>query len=67
MNNIIKLLDLEDTDIIVSNIKVEGTQKFITLETAVTPHYCPSCGFRMHFEGSSPEKSPIQYFKMDTN
>ena len=31
MNSIIKLLDLEDTDIIVSDIKVEGTQKLITL------------------------------------
>ncbi len=56
MNSIIKLLDLEDTDIIVSNIKVEGTQKFITLETAVTPHYCPSCGFRMHSRGIKSRK-----------
>ena len=45
MNSIIKLLDLEDTEIFVSDIKVEGTQKLVTLETKVFPHYCPCCGF----------------------
>lgn len=48
MNSIIKLLNLEDTDIIISDIKVEGTKKLITLETKAIPHYCPSSGFRMY-------------------
>ena len=56
MNSIIKLLDLEDTDIIVSDIKVDGTQKLITLETNVTPHYCPICGFRMYSRGIKTRK-----------
>lgn len=32
MNSITDILDLEDSDIHVSNIQVEGTQKLITLE-----------------------------------
>ena len=56
MNSIIKLLDLEDTEIFVSDIKVEGTQKLVTLETKVSPHYCPCCGFRMHSRGIKTRK-----------
>lgn len=36
--------------------KGEGTQKLITLETAPTPHYCPSCGFRMYSRGINTRK-----------
>lgn len=56
MNSIIKLLDLEDTEIFVSDIKVEGTQKLVTLETKVSPHYCPCCGFRMYSQGIKTRK-----------
>lgn len=56
MNSIIKLLDLEDTEIFVSDVKVEGTQKLITLETKVSPHYCPCCGFRMYSRGIKTRK-----------
>ena len=48
MNSITELLDLEDTDIIVSDVHIEGTEKTLTLETPPTAHYCPCCGFRMH-------------------
>ena len=51
MNSITELLDLEDSDIIISDIQIEGTQKRITLETHLTSHFCPSCGFRMHSRG----------------
>lgn len=51
MNSITELLDLEDSDIIISDIRVEGTRKFITLETKLSVHFCPSCGFRMHSRG----------------
>lgn len=51
MNSITDILDLEDSDIHVSNIQVEGTQKLITLEYKLTSHFCPSCGFRMHSRG----------------
>jgi len=51
MNNITDLLDLEDSDIIISDISIQGTNKNITLETRPVPHFCPSCGFRMHSRG----------------
>ena len=34
MNTITDLLDLEDSDLFVSDVLVEGTRKLITLETA---------------------------------
>lgn len=51
MNSITELLDLEDTDIFVSDILIEGTRKTLVLETHLTSHYCPCCGFRMHSRG----------------
>ena len=48
MNNITELLDLEDTDLIISDVSVQGTTKTLTLETKPFPHFCPSCGFKMH-------------------
>ena len=51
MNSITELLDLEDSDIFISDIQIEDTRKLITLETHLTSHFCPSCGFRMHSRG----------------
>lgn len=51
MNRITELLDLEDSDIIVSDIQVKGTLKTLTLETSPSIHFCPQCGFRMHSRG----------------
>ena len=51
MNSITELLDLEDTDIIVSDTCIKGNQKTLTIETTPTPHYCPLCGFRIHSRG----------------
>ena len=51
MNSITDLLDLEDSDIIISDIQVDGTEKIITLETPVEAHFCPCCSFRMHSKG----------------
>lgn len=51
MNNITDLLDLEDTDVIISDIRIQGQTKTITLETPPTAHFCPSCGYRMHSRG----------------
>ena len=48
MNSIIQLLDLEDADVIISDIRIQGSQKILTLETAPTVHFCPACGFKMH-------------------
>ena len=51
MNSITDLLDLEDSDVIVSDISIEGQTKTITLETLPTARFCPSCGFRMYSRG----------------
>ena len=51
MNRITELLDLEDSDIFISDISTQGTTKFLTLETKLCAHYCPSCGFKMHSRG----------------
>lgn len=51
MNSITDLLDLEDNDVIISNIDVQGQTKVLTLETPPTAHFCPVCGFRMYSRG----------------
>lgn len=51
MNTITELLNLEDSDIIISDITIQGTTKTLTLETKPYPHYCPVCGFKMHSRG----------------
>ena len=49
MNNITDLLDLEDTDIIITDIQIQAQTKTITLETLAVAHF--SCGYRMHSRG----------------
>lgn len=56
MNSITELLDLEDTDIRVSDINIQGQTKTLTLETPPSAHFCPSCGFRMHSRGTKKRK-----------
>lgn len=51
MNSIIELLDLEDSDIFISDTSISGTTKTLTLETHPEVHYCPCCGFKMHSRG----------------
>lgn len=51
MNSITNLLDLEDTDIEITDIQIQGQTKTITLSTPPVPHFCPSCGFRMYSRG----------------
>ena len=51
MNSITDLLDLEDSDIIVTDTSINGNTKTLTLETSPTAHYCPQRGFRMHSRG----------------
>lgn len=51
MNSITEFLNLEDTDIIISDINIQGTTKTLTLETRPSVHFCPSCGFKMHSRG----------------
>lgn len=51
MNNITDLLDLEDSDIKISDVIVEGQTKTLIIETPPVASYCPVCGFRMHSRG----------------
>lgn len=51
MNGIIDLLDIEDENIIIKEIRIEGKEKFIHLETELRPHYCPACGAKMYSRG----------------
>ena len=52
MNTITELLNLEYSDITISDITIQGTTKILTLETKPYPHYCPVCGFKMHSRGT---------------
>ena len=47
MNNITDLLDLEDSDINITDVIVEGQNKTIIIETPPVAHYCPTCGYRI--------------------
>ena len=51
MNSITDLSDLEDEDILISDTSINDNVKTLTLETHLTSHYCPCCGFRMHSRG----------------
>lgn len=51
MNSITDLLNLEDSDIVVSDIRIEGTKKYLTPEAHLTPHHCPCCAYRMYSKG----------------
>lgn len=61
MNSITELLNLEDSDISISDISIQGTTKTLTLETKPYAHFCPSCGFKMHSRGTKKRtiKHPI--------
>lgn len=56
MNDIIKLLNLEDENLSVDAISIEGLVKYITLSKPVTPHYCPHCNARMYSRGIRKRK-----------
>lgn len=51
MNSITELLNLEDSDIFISDITIQGSTKYLTLETKLYSHCCPSCGLKIHSRG----------------
>ena len=51
MNSITELLNLEDSDIFISDTNIQGNIKTLTLETKLYAHHCPSCGYRMYSRG----------------
>ena len=56
MNSITELLDLEDADISITDIRIEGRKKFLSLETKLEAHFCPCCGFKMYSRGIKRRK-----------
>ena len=56
MNSITDLLDLEDTDITITDIQIQGQIKTLFLESAPVAHFCPSCGYKMHSRGTKQRK-----------
>ena len=53
MNTITELLNLEDSNILISDVKIEGSRKIFTVETPASLHFCPLCDFRMHYQVAS--------------
>ena len=64
MNNITDLLDLEDSDIKISDVIIEGQTKTLIIETPPVASYCPICGFRMHSRGVKKGLLTIPFFRM---
>ena len=54
MDDTIKLLDLEDDNFIIKDVRIDSNTKYITDETKAVPHYCPQCGTEMHSKGRKP-------------
>lgn len=51
MNDIISLLDLEDSRVAIEDITITGNVKTITLMTPPEVRFCPRCNCRMHSRG----------------
>ena len=51
MNDITIFLGIEDENLIVSDISVNGNIKEISVEKSCEPHFCPICGNKMHSRG----------------
>lgn len=50
-DNIIKLLDLKDSDVIIEGPVEQKGKQLLTLTKKLAPVYCPICGHRMHSRG----------------
>ena len=54
MDNIIEFLNLEDSDVELVSQRVERSQRIVTIQKKVVPHFCPVCSYRMHSKGIYP-------------
>lgn len=50
-NDIINFLNIEDKDVIVTNIVVKEREKEIYIEKLLKPEYCPLCSSKMYSKG----------------
>ena len=51
MNDITDLLDLEDSNLNITDVTLSGNKEIVTLETVPTIHHCPVCNYRMYSRG----------------
>lgn len=51
MNDIIKLLNLKDENIIINGIEILDNTKIISIELPLKEHFCINCGFKMYSKG----------------
>lgn len=51
MNDIISLLNLEDSNVEIESVQEEGPTKIVTLYTRPQIRFCPICGYLMHSRG----------------
>lgn len=54
MDNIIKFLNFEDSDLEMLDHRIEKGHRIVTLQKKPTPHFCPVCSYRMHSKGIYP-------------
>lgn len=52
MNDIIKLFNLEDEDIVIEKIEIIDLTKNIYLKKVLKPMFCPNCSSRMYSKGN---------------
>ena len=54
MNDIISLLNLEDSNVEIESVVEDGPTKTVTLFTRPQTRFCPVCGYLMHSRGVKP-------------
>lgn len=54
MDNIIKFLNLEDSDVELVDQRIKDKKRIITIQKKLLPHFCPICSYRMHSKGIYP-------------
>lgn len=50
-NDIMNFFNIEDKDIVISKILIDGNTKEIHLEKVLKVEFCPACSSRMHSKG----------------
>lgn len=54
MDNIIKFLNLEDSDVELVDQRIESKWRIVTIRKKLAPHFCPVCSYCMHSKGIYP-------------
>ena len=54
MDNIIKFVNLEDSDVELVDQCIRDKKRIVTIQKKLSPHFCPVCSYRMHSKGIYP-------------